>query len=574
MIDILMTVISGKNAFKFNSALGMWVNSIATQPEVAATENTFTRATLISFGGSEDNPTEHASNEGVSWSAIGTALQAMELQSKSISERKALLEKAAAQYNVEPLHGLAWACGHLEVMEAFYELGWDFTQNQSADKPFVPLGFAAGSLNFPRQSPLLMAIEHNQTSALEWALNHGLSPEYKTTHPLVDDFVALGSPANFFDKNMPLFPLGALAWSLYLGRYESADFLWSKDEFRKDQYGLDTALYSLIHRLGEIGPHKEATVCALWLNRLIDAGANPHAKFHIRHVRSSEIYHGSDAGLADLLDLNKAGLETTGRSYKQIKKVGARRLDEFEEQQSAAQAWWKFPGSVDCGQGKRQSTELREASVALTHRMPSKDFEKFAIQAIQQVYRNLDRHFVGSGHPTSNHQIIAWSNWMSDPLLWAQHAQPSWLDLHKDKEPFCLWLDLVGLESSIRHLSINFKTYVDFANEIQGITEAVFEQLELSEEHITRTIDRATRDHIADLNFNPLKLGVFQKIFASLTQQTEIQQWVDQRQKWLSDQEVPNQQEKEMREMHAAQFPFIVEKALKHISAKPVMRRL
>ena len=560
-----MAVISDKSKFKFNSALGIWVNIVANQAEMEVDEEEDVFDENV-FGG-------NVFDGNVSWSAIGTALQAMDLQSKSISERKALLEKAAAQYNIEPLHGLAWACGHVEVMEAFHELGCDFTQNQN--KPFPSLGFVSGSLNFPRQSPLLMAIEHNQTSALEWALNHGLSPEYKSMHTQVDDFIERGSPANFFDKNMPLFPLGALAWSLYLGRYESAEFLWSKDEFRKDQYGLDAALYSLIHRLGEIGPHKEAKVCALWLNRLIDAGANPHTQFHIRHVRSSEIYHGSDAGLADLLDLKKAGLETSGRSYKQIKKMGMRRLDEFEDQQSPAQAWWKFPGSVDCGQGKkRQSTELREASVALTHRMPSKDFEKFAIQAIQQVYRNLDRHSVGSGHSTSAHQIIAWSDWMSDPLLWAQHAQPSWLDLHKEREPFCLWLDLVGLESSIRNLSINFKTYVDFANEIQGITEAVFEQLELSDEDIQRTIERATRDHIVNLNFNPLKLGVFKKLFPASTQAVEIQQWVEQRQKWLSDPKVPTKEDKEMREMHTAQFPFIVEKGLKNISAKPSMRRL
>lgn len=500
----------------------------------------------------------------VPWNAIGSAVQGMDTASMELKKRVEYLKKAQKKCDLTPLYFLAWSCSHLEALDAFAELNinLDFQKNYNT-KSFVSMGIA-------HASPILTAIDQNQTAALKWGFEHGLKIDQAYLDPKVKEYHQTKKPS-FLDRYTIDQPLSLLSWSFSVGAFESAEYLWDRQEIQSQQNLLDEALLGLMHRLLK-NIVKEVETITIWMEKLLDAGADPHVKSPIILAQHSEFFKGSYEGLGDLLNLEDNDLEYVHRfNEKYINKKGPRRIEYSTTTASAAELLWDYGHLFSpCGNHGKSLLAFQKASQGMLQKIDHENFENLAVNVIQNWFCNAPREGV---HHSG--VVVEFPEWLTDPLLWTKFANPQWLTLQNEKEPFCVWLDLVGIESEVKILSLRYPQYKNFAQKLSDITQTVWSHLELSDEMKAATLKRACQNFTENLKFNPLELGALSCLYQELNPvvQQELEEWAAQRQIW---QQTPpsTQQEKDLVVLHANQLVGLFGKGRQEINRSLPRRRL
>lgn len=413
-------------------------------------------------------------------------------------EHLSLLKEVEQVLPLHPISVVAILSEHLPVLQALTSHGFDFVH--SHDQGMQERNYYnddLGKLIFYDTSPLFAAVVANKVKALSWLLpNADLSQGISVPNIKLNEGHQTLSPPE---------KLSPLAWALHYESQACAELLLQNAVSHQNQLALDQALFLLIE--SNRGERIEFTFFQSWLEKLMHEGANPHTAFSIDTSNfTRQWFFGSLDGL-DSERFPKWNFynELQHRSGVAYCLYG---YHEFERNYSKkSQTLMTFTAAQRLGSSvlfTEYAPDLigKQFSQQFWQHATSKSFQNFAQSFLQQLHQSLS----DSGYHTSPANQLHSS--MINFDIWKKYASANWLEPTDSDKPFCVWLDLVGLQARIDGDNyLQGPEYPVLNEQVSELIEALMETLPLTPNIIRSSFQRIikTSTHPFD---GPVVVGI------------------------------------------------------------------
>ena len=414
------------------------------------------------------------------------------------SKKVSLFSRVKETLPLNPIATMAIMDNNIPVLEALHDMGFNWVNDHhhgGAKRPFYndPLAQTI----FGDNSAFFAAIKHNKLEALHWLMTHSDVSKgiFVPDHKLNEGHTTLLPP----DWMSPL------AWAMHYERPEGAEALLQHAKASHDQKALDDALFILVENNRITTEPSEFYFS--WMTKLFEQGANPHALFDVDDVGSYSSYKwffGSVDGLNPedypswKFDNNTQ--HQSGCAYALCGRLDIK-SDYSEEKSHSFRAGQRWIESDFLTQLTVKNEDIPYVDQIWKENTPE-NFHQDSLIFIQKIHQLLS----DSSYRHKPPQTLCRA--LMDPQTWKKNALPSWFETAHPDHPYCLWLDLVGLQARLDGLDHKNETEYTHLNEQWSLViEGVMDALPLPPHLVKPTFQR-----IIKTSYDPFNGPVLKKI--------------------------------------------------------------